>query len=379
MFDKLKSFCDSFLEKGLPGFDLIVYKDGQCILRYMNGYSDLENRIPINGKERLNMYSCSKPITCTALLQLWEKGLFSLDDKLSDYMPEFAEMTVRTEDGIKKAENPILIHQLFSMTAGFSYDLYSPQLRSCKEATGGRCPTRETMGYLAKEPLLFEPGTRYHYSLCHDVLAALLEVLTGQKFEDYVRENIFDTLGMEHSTFLLPDSDLCTIAPQYVFADGKPTPTKSLIPAYKLGTEYASGGAGLISTVEDYIKFCEGLRTYRLLKPETVQLMSTNRLAPEQRKPNWVNKNYGYGLGVRCPYEDRRYTDFGWGGAACSYLSIDTETGISVFFGTHLLASPVQGIRSLIYRMILAELFDPKEYDLIRQELHQLHHYDLTY
>ena len=108
MFEKTKAFCDSFLDMGVPGFDLAVYKGGECVLRYMNGYSDLENKVKMNGKERYNIYSCSKVITCTAALQLWEKGLFSLEDKLSDYMPEFKEMTVRTDDGIKKAENPIL-------------------------------------------------------------------------------------------------------------------------------------------------------------------------------------------------------------------------------------------------------------------------------
>lgn len=102
MLEKTKKFCDSFLDLGLPGFDLAVYKDGNCILRHMNGYRDYENKVKMNGKERYNIYSCSKPITCTAALQLWEKGLFSLEDKLSDYMPEFGEMTVKTANGIKK-------------------------------------------------------------------------------------------------------------------------------------------------------------------------------------------------------------------------------------------------------------------------------------
>ena len=160
MFERLREFLDSFLEYGIPGFDLAVYKDGKSVLRYMNGYSDFENKIPMTGKERYNIYSCSKVITCTAALQLWEKGLFSLEDKLSDYMPEFKDMTVRTDEGIKKAENPILIKHLFEMTAGFSYDLYSPSLKDCREETNGRCSTRELMTYLAKEPLLFEPGDR---------------------------------------------------------------------------------------------------------------------------------------------------------------------------------------------------------------------------
>ncbi len=85
MFEKLKKFCDSFLDLGVPGFDLVVYKDGECILRYMNGYSDLENKIKINGNERYNIYSCSKVITCTAALQLMEKGLFSLEDSNSKW------------------------------------------------------------------------------------------------------------------------------------------------------------------------------------------------------------------------------------------------------------------------------------------------------
>ena len=191
MFEKTKAVCDSFLEMGVPGFDLMVCKDGQCVLRYMNGYSDRENKIPMKGNERYNIFSCSKPITCVAAMQLWEKGAFRLEDKLSDYMPEYAEMTVKTEQGIKKAERPIHIHNLFEMTAGFSYVLNSPALMQLKKETNGRCPTREVARALAEEPLLFEPGERYHYSLGHDVLAALVEVLTGQKFEAYVKENIF--------------------------------------------------------------------------------------------------------------------------------------------------------------------------------------------
>ena len=112
MYEGLKKFCDGFLEKGVPGFDLAVFKGGECTLRYMNGFSDLENKVKINGKERYNIYSCSKVITCTAALMLWEKGMYSLEDKLSDYMPEFKNMTVKTDDGVKKAENSILIkHQ----------------------------------------------------------------------------------------------------------------------------------------------------------------------------------------------------------------------------------------------------------------------------
>ena len=107
MFEKTKDFCDSFLDLGVPGFDLAVYKGGECVLRYLNGYSDLENKIKISGTERYNIYSCSKVITSTAALMLYEKGLFKLEDNLYEYLPEFEEMYVNTAEGIKKAQRKI--------------------------------------------------------------------------------------------------------------------------------------------------------------------------------------------------------------------------------------------------------------------------------
>jgi len=379
MFEKLKRFCDSFLELGVPGFDLVIYKSGECILRYMNGYSDLENKVKMNGSERYNIYSCSKLITCTAALQLWEKGLFSLEDKLSHYMPEFKEMKVRTDDGIKKAQNAILIKHLFEMTAGFSYGCNSPQLKKCFDETDGKCPTRETMKYLAKEPLLFEPGDRWEYSLCHDVLAALVEVVSGEKFETYVKKNIFDVAGMNDSTFLLPDSEINTVVPQYRFEDGKPVNIGKPIFNYKFGSEYASGGAGCISTPGDYIKFLEALRQYVFLKPETVELMIKDRLTDEQKRTYWTKDTHGYGLGVRCPMGDEKNIDFGWGGAAGAYLAVDIQNEISIYFSTHILSSPAQGVRSMLYRFARAELIDNNEFDDLYKELKKLHDYNLTY
>ena len=378
MFEKTVKFCDLFLEDGIPGFDLAVYRGGKCILRHMNGYSDLDAKIKMNGKERYNIYSCSKVITCTAALQLWERGLFSLEDKLSDYMSEFTDMTVRTENGAKKAENPILIKHLFEMTAGFSYDTASPGLIKCKEETNGKCPTRETMKYLAKEPLLFEPGERWEYSLCHDVLAALVEVLSGVKFEDYVKKHIFDVVGMPDSAFILPESEIETIAPQYIFENGKPYYFGKQIRPYKLGSEYASGGAGGISTVDDYIKFLEALRTCKLLKAETLKRMITDRLSEKQKRTYWLD-THGYGLGVRCPKGDKRYIDFGWGGAAGAFLAVDMENEISLYCGMHVLSSPVQGLRSMLYRFVRAELFDNSDMDEIKNDLKRLHDYNLTY
>ncbi|MBE6779884.1 MAG: beta-lactamase family protein [Ruminococcaceae bacterium] len=380
MFEKTKSLCNSFLDMGVPGFDLAVYKGGECILRHFNGYSDLENKVEINGKERYNIYSCSKPITCTAALQLWEKGLFSLEDKLSDYMPEFENMTVETDDGIKNAEKPILIKHLFEMTSGLSYALDSPSLMKCREETKGICKTREAIRYAAKEPLCYEPGDRWQYSMSHDVLAALVEVLSGEKFETYVKKNIFDVVGMNDSTFLLPDSELETIAEQYKFEDGKPINIgKPIMPFFKLGSEYASGGAGGISTVDDCIKFLEGLRTGKFLKPETLKLMTTDRLTEKQKSTYWTKETHGYGLGVRCDGGIGNNKDFGWGGAAGAYMAVDLENEISIYYGCHLHSSPGQGPRSLLYRLIIAELFDNGDFENIENEMKNLYDYNLTY
>ena len=128
MFEQTKALCQHFLDMGIPCYDLIVYKDGECVLRHMGGYANPEEKIPMEGNEKYHIYSCSKLITCVAAMQLWEKGMFSLDDNLSDYMPAFKEMTVKTADGIRKAKNPIKIRHLFQMTSGMNYDMHTPEL-----------------------------------------------------------------------------------------------------------------------------------------------------------------------------------------------------------------------------------------------------------
>lgn len=359
MFTETKKFCDALVAGGVPGLDIAVYQQGKPIFRYQSGCRDLENKIKMDGKERYNIYSCSKPITCVAAMQLWEKGMFSLEDDLAKYMPEFSQMTVKTEGGIRPAKKQIKIRHLFEMTAGFAYDLVSDQLLACREETAGRCQTREVMKYLAKEPLDFEPGDHWNYSLCHDVLAALVEVLSGESFQDYVKTHIFQVAGMQDSTFMLPEEELDTIAPQYRFADGKVENIGKEIFQFKIGSQYASGGAGCISTVDDYMKFAEALRLGRLIKPQTLSLMITPRLTPEQIETFWQKDNHTYGLGMRCPKGDPRYEDFGWGGAAGAFLAIDPERELSLYMGMHILSSPAGALRPYVYRFIRAELENP--------------------
>ncbi len=358
MFKNTISLCNSFLEMGIPGYDLVVYKNGECVLRHMDGYSDKENGIVMHGDELFNIFSCSKPITCVAAMQLWEKGLFQLEDKLSDYMSEFTDMHVRTPDGLVKANSSIRIHHLFEMTAGFNYNINSPVLLALKQKTNGSCPTRDVARAIAAEPLDFHPGERYQYSLCHDVLAALVEVISGLPFERYVKQHIFDPLGMIHSDFLLPMENYKNVVPLYRGNNGKVVLNPSgNISAYRLGSQHASGGAGCASTVNDYIKFAEALRIGNvILAKDTIRLMTTNRLTEAQRG-NYGSTGNGYGLGLRvgAGAANGRY-DFGWGGAAGAFLAIDPTHEISLFYVQHVLSAPNMALRQQLYSAVLEDL-----------------------
>ena len=132
MFQKLTEYLDEYLDEGIPFFDCIVMKDGKCAYRHMNGYTDPKKTIAVNGKELYNIYSCSKMITCTAALQLWEQGKYGLDDELYKYLPEFEHMRVRTENGVPPAKNKITVRHLFTMMAGFNFDMGKPMKILCK-------------------------------------------------------------------------------------------------------------------------------------------------------------------------------------------------------------------------------------------------------
>ena len=343
-FSRLSSFLDDFLTVGVPGFDCMVCRDGEEVYRHMNGFSDREAQTPMTGKERFNLYSCSKPITCTAAMQLVERGAVKLDDPLCEYMDEFAEMKVRTPEGLVPAKRKITIFDLFTMTAGFDYNTQSPSLLRCYDETHGACPTRVAMKYLAQEPLEFQPGAMWRYSLCHDVLAAVVEVVSGMTFEEYVQKNIFRPLGMTRTTFLLPAAELPTVAAQYTGSASYPNTVfriPSAIQTYRIGADYASGGAGCVSTVEDYMKFLNALiRDGALISRATLEKMTTCHLSSAQLETFWGRETNDYGLGLRCPKAGGVRTDSGWGGAAGAFLGFDAKRRVTFFYVQHVLQAP---------------------------------------
>ena len=373
-FTALTEYVEKVLreEKGVPGCDLQIMRGHEVLLRYKSGVCDYEGKKPVAGDEIYFMYSCTKPVTCAAVLQLVERGVIGLDDPVSRYLPAFADAFLLKDGKKVKPENTMTVRHLLTMTAGFDYNKEAEPIRNvCRE--NPHADTQAVVEAFVCSPLCFEPGEKFQYSLCHDVLAAVVEKASGMRFSEYLKQNIFAPLGMTETGFVVPEDKKARVAAQYR-ADG--VNRKHAVPQtneYQLTDAYESGGAGLYSTVADYSKFCDavacggiGANGARILKPETVDLMRAEQLSVFAKDTTFscaAGPGYGYGLGVRTlidQSEGRRSPlgEFGWDGAAGSYMMMDPENQISVFFAMHVLGWPAMigcghaPIRDLTYEIL---------------------------
>lgn len=373
-FAQLEAFMDRAMEGlNVSGIDCIVYQDHQELFRHSAGYSNLEERTPMAPDALYNIYSASKVITCTAALQLVEQGKLLLQDPLSAYLPEFAHMKVkRGTFQLQPAQKEIRIADLFSMTAGISYELDTPAMRALKQRTGGDFSTRDFVGALAEEPLLFEPGESWNYSYCHDILGAVIEVVSGLSFGAYLKANIFDPLGMADTGFSVPEEKLGRLAPQYEYtrATGAVRRITSACQG-AAGLRHESGGGGLISTTADYILFADALACggvgkngARILSPAAIRLMSSNHLAGPclDRFHMMASPGVGYGLGVAtimdpaAAYSFLPKGSFYWGGIGGVQNLIDPENRLSYFVAQHTMNSPKERLNPYMWNTLYAEL-----------------------
>ncbi len=375
-FKALTQFLDEIPERyGVPGTDCIIYHHHKEVFRHQSGYSEVETNRPMDPKQLYNLYSASKLVTCVAGLQLFEQGAFLLTDPLYEYIPEYRTMYIKDRGLVREASKPILVRDLFTMCAGFNYDTRSKAILSVKKETEHRCPTMTVVKALAKESLDFEPGSRWQYSLCHDVLGGLIEAISGKTFGEFCRENIFMPLGMHDTTFL-PDAEAeKRLAPMYMFNEETEQPERiSAQNVFRFGSEYESGGAGVVSSVEDYIKFVDALCSggvaqngEKILNRRTINLMRTCHLQgqPLQDFFEYAQNHmpgYGYGLGVRTMMDPVKggssgpVGEFGWGGAAGAYALMDPENDLAVYYCQHMLTSREELIhrrlRNIIYSCI---------------------------
>lgn len=356
-FTKLTEFLDNLENRfGIPGGDLIVNKDGKTVYRHSFGYSDKERTRRVQGNEIYRIYSCSKVILCTGIMKLITEDKLGLYDNLSDYIPEFSQMQVKNGDGLKTADNQIRIIDLLQMAAGFTYDCGHPAIVDYRNSTDGKADTLGTVKAMAKMPLEFESGTAYRYSLCHDILGGVIEVVTGKKLGQFMKESFFIPLGMNETDYkyTFGSEDRYFWRSNY----NNETKTTTFIPKdvnwFELGSEYESGGAGLITTVDDYIKFsqmlCDGGVTKegkRLIAFEGIDLM---RKTINENQSAFTMTDYKYALGVRTHVSNEHnfskssLYEFGWDGAHGAYTEIDIENGIAVYFGCG-----TSGINALVH------------------------------
>ncbi len=384
-FENLKKCMDEHeAHERRPSVDVLVYRDHKLLFRYFTGVMDVELGGEIKGDEYYFIYSMTKMITCCCALKLLEEGKYQLDDEVSKYLPEYAKMKItaealntenaakiasgqsvgedtdNTDDGY--AKTPITIRHLFTMTAGLDYNIFDASIKN--SIAEGKTSTRELVRAMADKTLGFEPGTRFRYSLCHDVLGALVEVWSGEKFGDYMRKNVLEPLGMKNTFFGVPN-DMSRM-PSLYSNYNENFKKDELSCVYTLTPEYQSGGAGLTSTTEDYALFLDmvacggiGKTGNRILKEETVKLWGTNQLSGEAANDfDQMRRGYGYGLGVRVHMDPSRsgtispVGEFGWDGAAGAFAMVDPINNISLTYFQHVLGNaPDQcAIRNALYK-----------------------------
>ena len=363
-FHLLEQYLDSLNEEyGIQGLDVLVTKGHETVFRRMVGYADPEGKRPVGPKDFYLLFSCTKLVTMTAMMQLIEQGKASLYDPVSRFLPEWEHMTVMDADWQTKgpffspklsepahyAKNRVRIMDCMSMMAGLTYDLHSEAIEALLKEKP-EASTREVVAAIAKMPLLYEPGTRYQYSLGHDVIAAVIEVISGEKFSEDLQKHIFDPLEIRDLTCHPTEEQWSRMSAMYEFQpdtlEMKPIKADN---NYMLTPNYESGGAALAGTTESYAAVVEALANggvgrsgARILTEESVMRfthsVTTGRALQDFRWGRF--QEYGYGLGVRVKTEVvpgwSPIGEFGWDGAAGGYALVDPFHQVGIFYVQHI-------------------------------------------
>ena len=374
---KLDAFLSDMETRGIPACDLAVTVEGKPVYRGIYGFADEAKTRQASDRDMYYLYSLSKVALCTGALRALERGLIRLDDPVSDYLPSYRHLMVKRPDGsVTPAERVMTVRHLFAMAGGLDYDLHTPAIRRAREQ--GKTDTLSIVSLFPEKPLLFEPGTSYEYSLCHDVLAAVVEVASGMRFADYQKREIFDPLGMTETTYHPTPEQNARLSELWRYNDATytaRTETKEHIRIFCIGDEYDSGGAGIVSTASSYLPLIAALSNggtsadgYPLLRPETVSMLSENQLSPEGTRKFAAGRFAGYGFGLCCRTHLRpdislsssSVGEFGWDSAANAYAMMDPIRKIGIQYVTHVLGCTCgyqlfhPAIRNLVYEALEA-------------------------
>ncbi|NLW12184.1 MAG: beta-lactamase family protein [Clostridiaceae bacterium] len=370
-FKTLTEYIDSLSEVyGVPAADIKITKNHETVYRHSAGYSDYKKMRPVSEHDLYRLYSATKVVTMTAVMQLIERGELGLYDALTDYFPEFSKLRVADSVNITGfpipwpdsntachlAHDTIRIIDLMSMTAGLSYDMESEHLKAIKKSNG-QATTSEVIAEIAKMTLLFEPRTRWSYGLSLDVLAGVVEQVTGLSFGEYLQQNIFQPLEINDFYLKIDEHVQKRLSGLYQAEQGSEillSDQGGFGNSFQVTENFESGGAGLIGTVDAYSKFVDalscggvGANGNRILTEESIKMFSTNYTVGQQLEDfkTMGKVGYGYGLGVRVLIDQTKSKtplgEFGWDGAAGAYAVIDPFNHISIFYAQHILGFPI--------------------------------------
>ena len=347
------------------------------------GYNNIENKAPVLDNTIYRIWSMTKPVVAVAALQLLEQNKIKLDDLVTKYLPKFSNLKVlkNTDSSIDDVEDLRIsptIKDLFMHTAGFSYNFLADpvgrQYDKIKLFHSDTTTLEEEIDKLAKVPLLYQPKTKWVYSVSMDVLGRILEVVLNDTLQNILQKNIFDPLEMNETKFTVPLDSEHRLMTTYEFDQENSKLHGQKIEPQKIGNykyplfekNYARGGHGLFSTISDYSIFARMLHTgksvtgYKILNEQTLSLISTNALDDHffpieipsigmVRDDNYVNdlRAYGWGLGCRTLLDPSKNNnlgsqgEFGWAGAAATYFLVDNSKEMSALVMTQVLnASP---------------------------------------
>jgi CubicO group peptidase (beta-lactamase class C family) len=383
----------------IAGCQVAVARHGHVGYFRSFGARDLERSAPVEPDTIWRIYSMTKPITGVALMSLYERGMFQLSDPVTRFIPQWRGLKVReaAPDGSERLvdpQRPMTVRDLLMHMSGLGFaggrtlqELFSTDGAQAGEAAtpGSRQGPNATLESMidryAEYPLEFHPGTRWFYSVSTDVCGRLVEIISGQRFDDYLREAIFEPLGMDDTAFLVPDEKVDRFAACYRRDGNKKLvlfddPQRS---RYRQQPSFLSGGGGLVSTTPDYLRFCQMLLNageldgVRILGRKTIELMAANHLPgggdlQSVAMPGCYGEvgfaGVGFGLTVAVAGPPTATQVIGspgeymWGGAASTIFWVDPAEDLTVVFMTQLLPSGTFNFRSQLKTLVYPAIAD---------------------
>lgn len=340
---RLSAEMQALTERGeLPGVVTMVARKGKVVHFEAAGKRELEGGTPMRKDTIFRIYSMTKPVTGVAMMILLEQGKWQLNDPVSKYIPELADLKVAKVDpatgavSAVPAEHPMTMRELMSHSGGLTYGFFGgtavDQQYVEQNVFDITQPMQAMIDKLAKVPLLFQPGERWHYSVSVDVQGYLVEKLSGQPFPEFLQQHLFGPLKMVDTAFYVPPEKLDRLAEFYFRGNDGETVKHPDVADYSKPPVFPSGGGGLVSTASDYMRFCQMLLNggvldgQRILSPLSVKLMRTNML-PDQARTMAPGTGFGLDFAViEDPAAAGGYVGAGtyfWGGFAGTWFWID--------------------------------------------------------